>query len=42
MAMGEAVGIAAALCAKNGCTPRQLDVKLLQDTMAEAGIELFD
>lgn len=42
MAMGEAVGIAAALCAKNGCTPRQLDVKLLQDTMTEAGIELFD
>ena len=42
MAMGEAVGIAAALCVKNGCTPRQLDVKLLQDTMAEAGIELFD
>ena len=41
-AMGEAVGIAAALCVKNGCTPRQLDVKLLQDTMTEAGIELFD
>lgn len=42
MAMGEAVGIAAALCVKNGCTPRQLDIKLLQNTMTEAGIELFD
>lgn len=42
MAMGEAVGIAASLCVKNGCTPRQLDVKLLQDTMSKVGIELFD
>lgn len=42
MAMGEAVGIAAALCAKEGCTPRQLDVKALQRTMTAKGIELFD
>ena len=42
MAMGEAVGIAAALCVKNSCTPRDLDVKLLQTAMADAGIELFD
>lgn len=42
MAMGEAVGIAAALCAKEGCTPRQLDVKALQHTMTAKGIELFD
>jgi hypothetical protein len=42
MAMGEAVGIAAALCAKQGCTPRSLDVKLLQKTMTKAGIQLFD
>lgn len=40
MAMGEAVGIAASLCAKHKCTPRSLDVKALQKTMTEAGIEL--
>lgn len=42
MAMGEAVGIAAALCAGKGCTPRTLDVGELQRTMAGKGIELFD
>ncbi len=42
MAMGEAVGIAAALCAKHGCTPRQLDVKQLKKVMTDKGIELFD
>lgn len=42
MAMGEAMGIAAALSVKNDCTPRQLDVKLLQKTMTDKGIELFD
>lgn len=42
MAMGEAVGIAAALCARQGCTPRSLDVNLLQKTMTKAGIQLFD
>jgi hypothetical protein len=42
MAMGEAMGIAAALSVKNDCTPRQLDVKLLQKTMTDNGIELFD
>lgn len=42
MAMGEAMGIAAALSVKNECTPRQLDVKLLQKTMTDKGIQLFD
>lgn len=42
MAMGEAVGIAAALCARKGCTPRMLDVGELQRTMTGKGIELFD
>jgi hypothetical protein len=42
MAMGEAVGIAAALCAQRNCTPRQLDVKSLQQTMTAQGISLFD
>lgn len=42
MAMGEAVGIAAALSVQNSCTPRQLDVALLQKTMTDKGIVLFD
>ncbi len=42
MAMGEAVGIAAAMCAERGCTPRMLDVEALQRRMTERGIELFD
>lgn len=42
MAMGEAVGIAAAMCCEEGCTPRQLNVKALQERMAKQGIELFD
>lgn len=42
MAMGEAVGVAASLCAAKGCTPRELDVKLLQDTLSAKGIDLYD
>ncbi len=42
MAMGEATGIAAALAARKGCTPRALDVKELQDVMTNQGIDLFD
>ena len=42
MATGEASGIAAALCAESGTEPRNLDVKLLQDTMIKKGIKLFD
>ena len=41
MAMGEAVGTAAALCAAEGVTPRELDVKKLQKNLADKGIELY-
>jgi hypothetical protein len=41
MAMGEAVGIAAAMCAENGCTPRNLNVKELQNRLTNKGIELY-
>ena len=34
---GQAAGVAAALSARNGCTPRALDVKLLQKTLAAQG-----
>jgi len=42
MAMGEAVGIAAAMSAHRACTPRKLDVADLQRVMSGLGIELFD
>lgn len=42
MAMGEAVGIAGSLSVKNNCTPRELKVSLLQKTMTDMGIKLFD
>lgn len=41
MAMGEAAGMAAALCAKEGCSPRSLDVKKLQDALTKKGVDLF-
>jgi hypothetical protein len=41
MAMGEAVGTAAAMCAERGVTPRQLDVKQLQNRLINKGIELY-
>lgn len=41
MAMGEAVGVAAAMCSENGCTPRALDVKELQNRLTNKGIELY-
>lgn len=41
MAMGEAVGVAAAMCAKQGCRPRDLNVKELQAKLTEMGIDLF-
>jgi hypothetical protein len=37
MATGQAAGTAAALAAKQGTTPRQLDVELLQRTLKEQG-----
>ena len=42
MAMGQAVGVAAAMCARQGCTPRNLNVKALQAELTALGIELFD
>ena len=42
LAMGQAVGVAAAMCAQRGCTPRQLNVKDLQKELLALGIELFD
>ena len=42
MAMGQAVGGAAALCARQGCQPRALDVKALQKELTALGVELFD
>lgn len=41
MAMGEAAGTAAALCIKEGCKPRSLEVKKLQDVLTEKGVDLF-
>lgn len=35
--MGEAAGIAAAICAKSGVTPRSLDVKLVQEELKKSG-----
>ena len=40
MAMGEAVGIAAALCAATGQSPRMLDYKIVQSRLEEKGIIL--
>lgn len=37
MAQGEAAGVAAALAARNGKTPREIDVSLLQNTLRERG-----
>ena len=38
MAMGQAVGVAAALCARQGCQPRELDVKALQKELTALGV----
>jgi hypothetical protein len=40
MSMGQAAGIAASLCFKNGTTPRKLDGKLVRKTMIEQGVPL--
>jgi hypothetical protein len=42
MALGQAVGIAAALCAATGATPRSLDRKALQSALLAAGYYLGD
>ncbi|MBQ7751207.1 MAG: FAD-dependent oxidoreductase [Bacteroidales bacterium] len=41
MAMGEAVGVAAALSASRGVTPRDLPVTVLQDRLTAKGVDLF-
>jgi hypothetical protein len=40
MAIGEAAGAAAALCAREGAAPRELDVRKLQRTLIAQGAEL--
>ncbi len=40
MAIGQAAGVAAALCARDRCTPRALDVRELQRTLIAQGAEL--
>jgi hypothetical protein len=40
MAIGQAAGAAAALCARDGVKPRDLDVLCLQDTLTAQGAEL--
>ncbi len=41
MAMGQAVGVAAALCVRQGCLPRALDISGLQKALTSLGIDLF-
>jgi hypothetical protein len=41
MAMGEAIGTAAALSAAEGVSPRSLSVKTLQKHLTDKGIDLF-
>jgi len=40
MAIGQAAGTAAALCSKDGCQPRLLNVAALQDALIAQGAEL--
>jgi hypothetical protein len=40
MALGQAAGTAAALCAKQGVTPRELDVRQLQTVLRSMGAQL--
>ena len=42
LATGQAAGVAAALSARQGVTPRQLDYHLVQQALAEYGARLFD
>ena len=40
MTMGEAAGIAAAICAKQGVMPRDIDIKALQRVLRKSGVNL--
>jgi hypothetical protein len=42
MAMGQAAGTSAALCVKEGTTPRALDYRKLQKELTDDGVQLFD
>ncbi len=42
MAMGQAIGIAAALCVRKGCTPRALQPEEVQKVLTAHGVELFN
>jgi HI0933 family protein len=42
MAMGEAAGVAAALSATQGTSPRRLDVRKVQQVLMDGGVPLFD
>ena len=40
MAIGQAAGVAAALCCRSACRPRDLDIPALQAAMLAQGAEL--
>ncbi|MDO4549453.1 MAG: FAD-dependent oxidoreductase, partial [Clostridia bacterium] len=40
MAEGEAAGLAASICAKEGCSPEQIDVARLRAALADRGVKL--
>jgi len=40
MALGQAAGVAAAICSRKEISPRQLDVRILQDALKEANVQL--
>ena len=40
MALGQAAGVAAALCSAEGVTPRLLDVSQLQRVLRSMGVQL--
>lgn len=41
MPIGQATGLAAALCIKNNVFPRNLDYRILQDELIKLGVDLF-
>lgn len=41
MATGQAAGTAAALCAREGCMPRELDYRKIQQVLEDYGTQLF-
>lgn len=41
MGIGQAAGVAAALCAKNGVQPRKQDVKEIQQALIQLGASVY-